>query len=785
MASNDVTDYISNLTDPKSSTYHQNSKFSKITVESSQTPRIVHGFSNLQKSTYNKSRRMKRPVDENLPLNRGSLNVDITNKMANENFPKRFARENRRGMPNWRVPCRRNWEASPLIRPQFRPCTQLPMPQEPMNNWAPPGNFRPQFSENIPNYDIYQNERTSPYTTNVILVGPATQEDIKTIKIDGLFRYIRYYDDVAVIFMHWDDPREISFQDGTRRVVFNDTYTYMLNFNEPYREYRIGEHLYQVRLGGPSREIYINYKPYECYFGSPGITIDLDGKFTTIKMDGPPPQVKIGASRTDLVAGNIKLIIDSNTIFPIFLDSKVQSFTFNGEKHTVRLCQGLKGVLINDEYFDVHFGGPPKPVMLKNKRHYIQFSVLPKGLKPGQIKIIGLESDDVSSSRRIEDNPDVYEPALPVPQRKSYPTKMSIDNSNPTSLLKDVGNLDFLNNIVSSSDQVNNCSSYQVESQLSMQPPVISNYSNISNINDLFQKLIASGALSIISSLPPKEIQAASCKNEKSATVCNKQLKKNHPLEHVSFSKPEQLKVRQAALYEKLYSGKQCSNCGMRFPPEQSMQYSQHLDWHFRQNHKRKTNKRFTCNRRWYYSLSDWQKYVETKNTEEKEKSFFELQKEEYAAKRSTETADLPSVRADPKLLGKSNCEKSLQNSALEDLNAEYQAKIESDEIPERGSVHDEDIEKTEEALEVILDESDQSKEKKVEIPKIEEYKDEDDDVIIIEETIEQIILNDDDDEPVVEQPQLSPETFIPPIFPKTEKVAEIIDDGFVDMESD
>ncbi|KAK9886934.1 hypothetical protein WA026_019193 [Henosepilachna vigintioctopunctata] len=389
MASEVVKGYVSMSRNPtlNSSSIDLIPKFPKNTVVSCQDidlklcgppekkTRIVYEFANRQKSICNKSRRLKRPADEDLRLNQASSTTYNTNKMRNEYFPKRFARENSGSMPYWRgVRGRTRWDAPPVIRSQARPWMQVPMPQRPMNNCAPPGNFRPQL--------------------------------------------------------------------------------------------------------------------------------------------------------------------------------------------------------------------PPK-----------------------------------------------------------------FQNFNSTTLST---------NMVYSPDRVVNYSCYQVKNQTAMQQPGnIPNSSNMFNINDLFQKLIASGLLSTNSSLSTGESLPAFCRNRKSATVCNKQLKKTRPLELVSFSKPEQLKVRQAALYEKLYSGKQCSNCGMRFPPEQSMQYSQHLDWHFRQNHKRKTNKRFTYNRRWYYSLSDWQKYAGIENTEEKvEKCFFELQKEaKCAAKRSTETAALPSVRADPKLRGKSSCE--------------------------------------------------------------------------------------------------------------------------------
>lgn len=56
----------------------------------------------------------------------------------------------------------------------------------------------------------------------------------------------------------------------------------------------------------------------------------------------------------------------------------------------------------------------------------------------------------------------------------------------------------------------------------------------------------------------------------------------------------------------------------MRFPPEASMWYSQHLDWHFRQNRRGKKNARVANSRKWYYSLSDWKNYEELEDLEER-----------------------------------------------------------------------------------------------------------------------------------------------------------------------
>ena len=83
--------------------------------------------------------------------------------------------------------------------------------------------------------------------------------------------------------------------------------------------------IHRIRLGAPTRELYIDGKWYECFFGGPPVTIEIDGKMHVVKLEGPPPQVKIGImKRTDLVAEKINLIINAKTIVPVFLDAKPQ-----------------------------------------------------------------------------------------------------------------------------------------------------------------------------------------------------------------------------------------------------------------------------------------------------------------------------------------------------------------------------------------------------------------------------------------------------------------------------
>jgi hypothetical protein len=73
----------------------------------------------------------------------------------------------------------------------------------------------------------------------------------------------------------------------------------------------------------------------------------------------------------------------------------------------------------------------------------------------------------------------------------------------------------------------------------------------------------------------------------------------------------------QPGLVALLHSGNQCSSCGIRFTPEQTMKHRQHLDWHFRQNRRQKdtVNKQ---SRGWYLSVSDWLQYEEIEDPEER-----------------------------------------------------------------------------------------------------------------------------------------------------------------------
>lgn len=402
-----------------------------------------------------------------------------------------------------------------------------------------------------------QNTKELPMADPLVLEY-IDQDTMRTINIDGRPREIRYYDETAVVILNWDDPREISFQNGSRVITFDDKETFTLSFNDTYRDVTIGGNPHRIRLGAPTRELYIDGKWYECFFGGPGIGIEVDGKMRVVKMDGPPPHVKIGTvKRTDLVAGKINLIINARTMVPVFLDAKPQKFDIEGKIHTLRFVDALKTVLINEVPFKVEFGGLPKPITVHDKKHFIRFSVLPRGIKPGYIKIANMEGERYPSPTRMDkesndttpvDSINVVatnEPALPMlGKRRTRPTDRDSPDSarnSPTmqnASLHQLGSLDVLSSIITSPmANSNNVSGYQLETRdpsaqdsqdgfpiinpVTTEIPGLSSISETTpttatnapflppnlNINDLFQKLVASGIVTSAKEKTPPPVQ--------------------------------------------------------------------------------------------------------------------------------------------------------------------------------------------------------------------------------------------------------------------------------------
>lgn len=246
------------------------------------------------------------------------------------------------------------------------------------------------------------------------------QDPVKTIQIDNIPREIRFYGETAVIMLDWDDPREIKFLPGSRRVTFDNKDSVVLSFNEGYKQVEIDDQVFDIRFGAPTRELYINGRWYECYFGGQPLGVIIDGKPRLIHLEGPLPKVDIGKiKRTDLVAGKINLIVNATNICPVYLDAKVQKFHVNGQFFTIRFVDSLRTVLINEQPFKVAYGDLPKPIFVGGEKYFIRFSALPKNIKPGQTEIVDMEGTMLSAKNEptptIENEDETKEPKVEVP----------------------------------------------------------------------------------------------------------------------------------------------------------------------------------------------------------------------------------------------------------------------------------------------------------------------------------------------------------------------------------
>ncbi|XP_051175876.1 uncharacterized protein LOC127291029 isoform X2 [Leptopilina boulardi] len=471
------------------------------------------------------------------------------------------------------------------------------------------------------------------------LLDEISHDVMRSIKIDNIEREIRYYGQTAVVFLSWDDPREIGFQDGVRRVLIDGKETIMCAFNEPYQEFRYKEKVHRIKLGGPTRELYVDDRWYECYFGGPPISINLDGKMVSVKLEGPSPQVKIGSvKRTDLVVGKINLIINAKDMVPVFLDAKPQNIKIESKSHTLEFIDSLKTVLLNGQPFKVEFGDLPKPIIVGGKKHFIRFSVLPRGVRAGHVKIDGMRGEgpieSPPSSPKVSPNTSIESttPASTTQPSTTEHDSTSQDGSdfpstNPNPNLQ----LDMLSSVLPSAMAPSSGLSYQAEP--AENPPTQAPVLNL-NMDELFQRLVETGIVANLSE-PKKQEEPEKEKPE---------------IIPVSFDDDKTLKVKQPAVIGLLYNGMQCSSCGLRYAtPELTSRYSLHLDWHFRQNRKGKDSQRKAHSRTFYYDLCDWTQYEEVEDLEDRAQSWFETEKQTTEVENAVtedvpEEADQPSV---------------------------------------------------------------------------------------------------------------------------------------------
>ncbi|CAD7013796.1 unnamed protein product [Ceratitis capitata] len=137
------------------------------------------------------------------------------------------------------------------------------------------------------------------------------------------------------------------------------------------------------------------------------------------------------------------------------------------------------------------------------------------------------------------------------------------------------------------------------------------------NINELFQNLVSSGILGPNGAIKPNNKDVMVLSSAAAPIV----------IQPIDLAKRETIRTRQTVPIDSLYSGMQCSNCSERFPPEKTIEYGQHLDWHFRQKRRVRDQSCKASSRGWYSSNAGRMQLVAGEDSEESEKNVFESTK--------------------------------------------------------------------------------------------------------------------------------------------------------------
>ncbi|KAK9502464.1 hypothetical protein O3M35_011240 [Rhynocoris fuscipes] len=522
--------------------------------------------------------------------------------------------------------------------PPFPPSQQPHFPQHPPNTVLDPAFFQLHYSPSPPlspapppaqaiapcnKYSLEQfyPEESADIRNTVVdlppvdphLLNEIEKDSTKEIYADGIAREIRYYGETAIILIGSNDAREVSFETGSRSLVIDKEEEISLNFNSAYREVEIDGKLYNIRLGAPTRELFIDGQYHEILFGSEPVTIMLGGRMRMLQLKGPMPKLRIGKrTRNDLLAGKVYLTVDARHAFPIYLDRKPQKFDINGVAHSLQFVNAFHTVLINGVPFKFEFGSSLLPIHSLGEKHYLRFTSLPEEINlPGYENDVTMQEEPLHSascSQLVSGSPENNDSDSGEPLK--FLISLLPANSRSPAVYADQPISSSTPDITTTS-----CS------------PALATIGNIDAM-ELLQKLVASGIVPAVT-----DNQNIPDNNENN-------------MKSVDFSQPKTLRIRRPDLIPVLYNGIQCSSCGERFPPGESRKYREHLDWHFRQNRRIRMSSKIARSRRWYYSSSDWIKYQEIEDEEDKVSSWFEL---ENGSREKKERVEEPTAMADSK----------------------------------------------------------------------------------------------------------------------------------------
>ena len=432
-----------------------------------------------------------------------------------------------------------------------------------INNQAPA--FAPAQQQPV----VQQQQQPPP---NLMSLGPA---ELK-LQVDGAVRKLYYLDDhTAIVLMNClvdlpfeelrrckpEDlaPRLICFEGPPVNVYIDDRYTILLAFNDQWKTfYHLGIEQ-RIRFGGPAKEICLNNQTIQAKFGGDPVPCELIGDSLThiLRLGQPAPKVKLSDQlREDLWLALLKkypISHTNNTLNNINLNNNINNLNSNS-------ISNLNAIQ------------PAFPVM---QAPIVSIAPQPLIMHP---------VSSVINPALAQPNPQVIQPAAIIP---SQPTNLPQQFIQPPSSFAGANSF-FSGGLLTGKEQ------QKPSKQSQHQKSIKEKHQNSKE----HQKHGESANYGKSDKRTKKQKAAAAAK------------------EPYLELKPESLKIKRQSLIDSLYSGRQCTNCSLRFDnrtEKGKATYSAHLDWHFRQNRRVRDNsfKTSHLNRDWYLPLDLWLKYKE------------------------------------------------------------------------------------------------------------------------------------------------------------------------------
>ena len=199
-------------------------------------------------------------------------------------------------------------------------------------------------------------------------------------------------------------------------------------------------------------------------------------------------------------------------------------------------------MIVNNDPYMIEFGGLPKNFNLYGHKHFLRFTALPDNLEPGKINIPGMVRTHLSRDLRT---PPLLEYHLEELPSNDLDIGMLVDNAIeanrdglPNMLANSIPQMPNLSvmppiaNLPQFAQKLDNQNipGFGNDVQMTSVPPPLANM----NINDLFQKLVATGILG-----KNDEKEKDDKVNKKKELV----VEKRHKISPISFSKMETIKM--------------------------------------------------------------------------------------------------------------------------------------------------------------------------------------------------------------------------------------------------